>query len=134
MARPRRIDQVERQAVPGDPLDVVDLEMVRGARRNLPEPEIALGMAALFGALGDPTRLRIMAALDGRELCVSDIATVTALSTSAASHQLRVLRDHGLVRSRRDGRRIYYALDDAHVVDLFRQAREHVAHRGDDQS
>lgn len=131
MARPRRIDQIERLADPPDTGHVVDLDVVRGARRNLPAPQIALGMAELFAALGDPTRLRIMAALDGREMCVSDIALVAALSTSAASHQLRVLREHGLVRARRDGRRVYYALDDVHVVDLFRQAREHVAHRED---
>lgn len=131
VARPRRIDQIERQAETGSSTDVVDLDVVRAARRDLPGPETALGMAALFGTLGDPTRLRIVAALDGREMCVSDIAAVTGLSTSAASHQLRVLRDNGLVRSRRDGRRIYYSLDDSHVVGLFRQAREHVAHLGE---
>src|SRR5690606_2545857 len=86
------------------------------------------GMVEIFGALADPTRLRIIAALATRELCVLDLAAAIGLSQSAVSHQLRVLRDRGLVRARRAGRRAYYRLDDDHVETLFRQARDHAGH------
>lgn len=90
-------------------------------------------MSDLFGAVADPTRLRIVAALAARELCVGDLAATLAMSQSAVSHQLRVLRDRGLVRARRDGRLSYYALDDEHVAGLFGQALDHVRHRTEDQ-
>ena len=79
--------------------------------------------------MGDPTRLRLVAALAGRELCVCDLAATVGLSESAVSHQLRLLRARGLVRSRRDGRLVYYALDDDHVAALYAIALEHVAHQ-----
>ena len=102
---------------------------VRHAREALPGHDATQALAALFGALGDPTRLSIVAGLDCGELCVGDLAAALGLSESAASHQLRVLRELGIVRSRRDGRQIYYALDDAHVVALYRQGLEHVTHQ-----
>ena len=85
-------------------------------------------MAALFGALADPTRVRLVAALERAELCVGDLAATVGLSNSATSHQLRLLRTLGLVRTRREGRTIYYALDDEHVRTLYRQALDHVGH------
>jgi ArsR family transcriptional regulator, lead/cadmium/zinc/bismuth-responsive transcriptional repressor len=69
-----------------------------------------------------------VAILDGREMCVGDIAATLGLSQSATSHQLRTLRQQGLVRSSRDGRMVYYTLDDDHVSLIFRQGLEHVAH------
>src|SRR5688572_2252881 len=83
-------------------------------------------LATVFRALGDPTRLHLLHALLDDELCVHDLATRLGLEQSAASHQLRVLRDQRLVRRRREGRHIYYALDDTHVRDLFTYALEHV--------
>ena len=76
-------------------------------------------------ALGDPTRVRILDALSHGELCVCDLAAVLSLSQSAVSHQLRLLRGLRLVRARREGRMIFYALDDLHVVDLLRQGLKH---------
>jgi ArsR family transcriptional regulator len=69
-----------------------------------------------------------VAALAAADLCVCDLAATLGLSESATSHQLRVLRELGLVRSRREGRLVYYALDDAHVRLLYHQALDHVAH------
>jgi ArsR family transcriptional regulator, lead/cadmium/zinc/bismuth-responsive transcriptional repressor len=83
-------------------------------------------LAETFRALGDPTRVRILDALSRDELCVCDVATLIGLSESAVSHQLRLLRNLRLVRTRRDGRMMYYSLDDQHIVTLFEQGLRHV--------
>ena len=84
------------------------------------------GLAETFRALGDPTRVRMLDALSHGELCVCDLAAVLRLTQSAVSHQLRLLRGLRLVRSRRDGRMVFYALDDRHIITLFRQTLRHV--------
>ncbi len=89
------------------------------------EADLAV-LAETFRALGDGTRLRILDALSRAELCVCDLAELVGLSASAVSHQLRLLRGLRLVRPRRDGRHVFYTLDDHHVVDLFRQGLAHV--------
>jgi DNA-binding transcriptional ArsR family regulator len=86
-------------------------------------------LAETFKLLGDITRVRILDALSRAELCVCDIARVVGLSESAVSHQLRLLRDLRLVRTRRDGRMMFYALDDQHIVKLFEQGLKHVQER-----
>jgi DNA-binding transcriptional ArsR family regulator len=83
-------------------------------------------LADTFRILGDPTRVRILDALSTGELCVCDIATLVELSESAVSHQLRLLRSMRLVRARRAGRLVFYALDDQHIIELFQQALTHV--------
>ena len=89
----------------------------------------ARALADTFKVLGDTTRVRILDALSRSELCVHDLAGRVGISESAVSHQLRLLRGMRLVRSRRDGRLIYYALDDQHIVGLFVQGLEHVEER-----
>jgi len=76
--------------------------------------------------LGDPTRVRILDALSGGEVCVCDIASIAGISESAVSHQLRLLRSRRLVRPRRAGRMVFYSLDDHHIIELLRQALTHV--------
>lgn len=83
-------------------------------------------LARIFKALGDPGRLVLVSVLAREELCVHEIAERLGREQSAVSHQLRVLRDRQLVRTRREGRHIYYALADGHVRDLFEVAVEHV--------
>jgi ArsR family transcriptional regulator len=83
-------------------------------------------LAETFRALGDPTRVRILDALSHGELCVCDLAALVRMSESAVSHQLRVLRNLRIVKPRRDGRMVFYALDDRHIITLFRQGRRHV--------
>ena len=89
----------------------------------------AAALAETFKVLGDTTRLRILDALSRAELCVHDVALRVGMSESAVSHQLRLLRGMRLVRPRRDGRNIYYALDDQHILGLFEQGLEHVSER-----
>ena len=93
--------------------------------RLLPEASVG-ALAETFKLLGDATRVRILDALSRSELCVCDIARLLGLSESAVSHQLRLLRGVRLVRPRRDGRMIFYTLDDHHIVRLFEQGLEHV--------
>jgi ArsR family transcriptional regulator, lead/cadmium/zinc/bismuth-responsive transcriptional repressor len=84
-------------------------------------------LADTFRVLGDPTRVRILDALSSGELCVCDIASLVGISESAVSHQLRLLRGMRLVRPRRAGRLVYYAVDDQHILELLNQASTHVA-------
>jgi ArsR family transcriptional regulator, lead/cadmium/zinc/bismuth-responsive transcriptional repressor len=86
-------------------------------------------LAETFRVLGDATRVRILDAISQSERCVCDIATIVGHSESAVSHQLRLLRGMRLVRPRREGRQVFYALDDHHIVDLFEQGLEHVQER-----
>jgi DNA-binding transcriptional ArsR family regulator len=104
----------------------IDLARVRAIRGVLVAPEAVSGLADTFRALGDPTRVRILDALSHGELCVCDLAAVLRLSQSAVSHQLRLLRGMRLVRPRRDGRVVFYSLDDQHIMALFRQTLQHV--------
>jgi DNA-binding transcriptional ArsR family regulator len=86
----------------------------------------AASLAETFKVLGDETRVRLLDALSRSELCVGALASLLDLSESAVSHQLRLLRNMRLVRSRRAGRQIFYMLDDEHIVRLFRQGLDHV--------
>ena len=87
-------------------------------------------LAEGFKLLADPNRLRILyALLEAGELCVCDLAATTGVSETAVSHAMRLLRTAGIVRNRRDGRVIYYRLDDAHIRMLLDLSREHRAHR-----
>ena len=92
------------------------------------DPRTAAQLAELFSMLGDVSRLRIIAALNGGEANVTELAQAVDLSHSAVSHHLRTLRQMRLVRARKEGRYVYYALDDEHVEDLFRRGVEHVKH------
>ena len=104
----------------------IDLPRVRALRSALVPADAVQGLADTFSALGDPTRVRILDALSHGELCVCDLAAVLRLSQSAVSHQLRLLRGLRLVRPRRDGRVVFYSLDDQHIMSIFNQTLQHV--------
>jgi DNA-binding transcriptional ArsR family regulator len=100
---------------------------VEAIRAALPSGDTLEALAETFRALGDPTRVRMLAALAESELCVCDLAALVGISESATSHQLRLLRTLRLVRARRDGRMVFYRLDDDHIVRLLHQGLEHAA-------
>ena len=100
-------------------------------RQLLMAPRAVRCLAEMFRVLGDPTRVRILDALSGGELCVCDIASIAGISESAVSHQLRLLRGMRLVRPRRAGRMVFYSLDDHHIIELLRQGLTHVEERTD---
>lgn len=104
----------------------VDAEKVARVRAAGPAPATLLALAETFKALGDPTRLRIVAALAQEELCVCDLATLVDVSESAVSHSLRTLRQLRLVRYRKVGKIAYYSLDDAHVARLVAEGLGHI--------
>ena len=83
-------------------------------------------LADLFKVFGDPTRIRILAILSKQELCVQDIADSLSMTQSAISHQLRILKQNKLVKSRREGKSIFYSLADDHVRTIINQGREHI--------
>lgn len=105
-----------------------DGSVVSEVHGDLLNTDDAATLAELFRTLGDPNRLRIISVLMHHELCVHDITELVELSQSAVSHQLRVLRQMRLVRTRKEGRNVYYALDDDHVRELFRLSLEHISH------
>ena len=83
-------------------------------------------MAEFFGVLADPNRLRLLSIMAKRELCVYDLAAIAEMSESAVSHQLRTLRTMRVVRYRKQGRNVFYTLDDSHILDLYQTAAEHL--------
>lgn len=93
------------------------------------DEDTAGALAALFSTLSDANRVRIVAALAEKELNVGEVAELVGLSHSAVSHHLRHLRQMRLVRARKEGRFVYYHLDDEHVQQLFRYGLDHVSHR-----
>lgn len=111
---------------------VVDAGRVASVSRALPSGETTRDLAQIFGLLADPGRLRLLAALlEGGEMCVCDLAAATGQSVSAASHALRLLRMHRVVKVRRAGRMAYHSLADSHVRMLLDLAVAHIGHDAD---
>jgi ArsR family transcriptional regulator, lead/cadmium/zinc/bismuth-responsive transcriptional repressor len=104
----------------------LDSSSTAARRQRLLPARTVEALADTFRVLGDPTRVRILDALSTGELCVCDIASLAGISESAVSHQLRLLRGLRLVRPRRAGRQVYYAVDDHHILELLNQAMTHV--------
>lgn len=102
-------------------------DAVRRVAGSMVPDETLMRMAELFKAMGEPTRVRILKALSISELCVCDLADLLAMSPSAVSHQLRVLRAIRIVKYRKEGKNVIYSLDDEHIVALLKQAEDHTA-------
>ncbi len=92
----------------------------------MPSDRMVRALAETFGTLSDPTRVRIISALAGEELCVFDLARLLGLSGSAISHQLRLLRGQRLVKYRKEGKIAFYSLDDDHIRNLMEECIKHV--------
>ncbi|MBK9710182.1 MAG: winged helix-turn-helix transcriptional regulator [Kouleothrix sp.] len=107
---------------------LVDPDAVRRIQEHPLDDDLAARLAETFKALADPTRVRILHALSHAELCVGDLSTVLEMTESAVSHQLRLLRSLRVVRARRDGKQVFYTLDDEHVTRLFQLSMEHLGH------
>ena len=104
-------------------------ERVAAARAAVEEAPVR-SLAEVFKVLGDTTRVGLLLALAERELCVCDLAELFGVTPSAISHQLRLLKAHRLVRPRREGKLVYYCLDDDHVRTLFAEGVKHVEEMG----
>ncbi|NIM19703.1 MAG: metalloregulator ArsR/SmtB family transcription factor [Candidatus Latescibacteria bacterium] len=104
----------------------VDEEKVQAVRTAMKPESVFAALAEIFKALSDPTRIRILYALSLKELCVCDLANLLGRTSSAVSHQLRVLRHLKLVKFRKEGKIAYYSLDDEHIHHLFKEGLKHV--------
>ena len=105
---------------------LVNSELAETVKKNMPDDEYLYDRSELFRIFGDSTRIKILYSLFDSELCVGDIAAILNLSQSSVSHQLRILKDSKLVKFRRDGKSIYYALDDDHVRSILNLGMEHL--------
>lgn len=101
-------------------------DLVENTRDKMPAIDEIMDLADFFKVMGDSTRLQILIALIQNEFCVSDLSYMLNMTQSAISHQLKALKNAKLVRSRRDGRVIYYALDDDHIKDILAESLVHV--------
>jgi DNA-binding transcriptional ArsR family regulator len=106
--------------------NVVDIIKVNKVRATLPDNHEILDLSDTFKTLGDPTRLKIVLALAKEEFCVCDLSSLINLSISAISHQLRLLRNMKLVKFRKEGKMVYYTLDDSHIENIIREGQTHV--------
>ncbi len=109
--------------------DCAHADVVEQVKREAVELDRVNDLAELFKALADQTRLRIIHSLLNRELCVCDMCEVLGMQQSAVSHQLRVLRNLRIVKRRKEGKMMYYSIDDQHVEGLFLQALNHISHK-----
>lgn len=116
----------ERQPVENCDCDVIHEDVVRKVQDKMPHDDSLQKLAGFFKVFGDYTRVRILWALDESEMCVCDIAYLLDMTQSAISHQLRVLKQSSLVKSRREGKVVYYSLDDDHIKMVLDQGYEHV--------
>ena len=107
--------------------DVIHEDTVNQVREKTPQEETLYDLAELFKVFGDSTRIKILWALDEAEMCVCDIAFLLNMTQSAISHQLRVLKQAELVKSRREGKIVFYSLEDEHVKQIFDQGLIHIS-------
>jgi ArsR family transcriptional regulator len=105
---------------------IIHEDIVNEVKKTIPKEETLIDLAEFFKVFGDSTRVRIMSALEKSEMCVCDISAALDMSTSAISHQLRILRSSKLVKNRKDGKIVYYSLDDEHVNTILLQGLEHI--------
>ncbi|MFZ2947992.1 MAG: metalloregulator ArsR/SmtB family transcription factor [Desulfuromonadaceae bacterium] len=107
-------------------ITLIDEAKVAAVRKAMQPEQVLFRLAETFRVLGDPTRVRILHALSLEELCVCDIARLLGTTKSAVSHQLRLLRSMRVVKYRKEGRIVYYSLDDSHVGNLLHEGLSHI--------
>lgn len=114
-----------------EPIDVCEVSVIHEdvlvrVRAKMPDEEPVYEVSELFKVFGDSTRARIICALNIEEMCVCDLAALLGMTQSAISHQLRLLKVSRIVKSRKQGRVVYYSLDDGHIGQIFAMAFDHV--------
>jgi len=109
--------------------NVIHQDVIDSVNADLPSPQSIQDLAQLFKVFGDPTRVKILSALFKAEMCVCDMASLFNMTQSSISHQLSVLKQARLVKYRKDGKVVYYSLEDAHVQQIFDQGLIHINER-----
>lgn len=108
--------------------NIIYKEIVDEAKAAMLNEAEVSALSGIFKILGDPTRVKLVCALDHRELCVCDLAATLGMTKSAISHQLNTLKKECVVKSRRDGKNVFYSLHDQHVTDIIDLAKRHIRH------
>lgn len=101
-------------------------DVVNEVKKKIPQDEMIYDLAEFFKVFADSTRMKIIFALMENELCVCDIANIVQTTQSAISHQLRLLKQSKLVKFRKEGKVVYYSLDDEHISQIVKKGREHI--------
>ena len=109
--------------------NIIHLDIVEKVKNNMIKEENAQDLGDFFKVLSEPTRIKILYALASSEMCVCDISNLLNMTQSAVSHQLKVLRTARLIKFRKEGKVVYYSLDDSHVENVFKQCLEHIMHK-----
>lgn len=109
--------------------NIIHEDVVNNTLKKMLPQDLFDKLAEFFKIIGDPTRTKILFALDQNEMCVCDIANVVGMSKSSVSHQLAILRNSGIVKYRKEGKEVYYTLDDEHVKQVFEVGIEHIEHK-----
>ena len=117
---------MEREPIEICEVSVIHEDVLTRVKAKMPDEEPVYEVSELFKVFGDSTRARIICALNIEEMCVCDLAALLSMSQSAISHQLRLLKVSRIVKSRKEGRVVYYSLDDVHIGQIFAMAFDHV--------
>lgn len=107
-------------------INIIHQDKVDNLKNIMPDDELIYDLAEFFKVFADSTRMKIIYALMNEELCVCDIAAIVGTTQSAISHQLRILKQSKLVKYRKDGKVVYYSLDDEHIAEIVKKGREHI--------
>lgn len=109
--------------------DAIHHQAVDAVRQAMPEGDLLSRTAQFYKIMGDETRCKLLFALQQRELCVCDLASLLEMTKSAVSHQLGKMRESGIVKCRREGKEVYYSLDDHHIAEVFAITMAHIQHK-----
>ena len=109
--------------------NIIHQDIVKDTINKMADNELLIDLSEFFKVLGDTTRTKILYALDQNEMCVCDIANVLGMTKSSISHQLRTLKENGIVKSKKSGKEVFYMLDDDHVKQVFEVGIEHIEHK-----
>ena len=109
--------------------NIIHKDTVNQTKERMLDDITLTKVADFFKILGDPTRTKILCALDNNEMCVCDIANVLNMTKSSISHQLNTLRQNNIVKSKKIGKEAFYTLDDEHVTEVFEVALSHIGHK-----
>ena len=109
--------------------NMVHEKTVERAKESMPRESEIKSISDFYKIMGDPTRCRIICALRENEMCVCDLCNVLSMSKSSVSHQLSKMRENGIVKCRREGKEVYYSLDDAHVLEILSTTITHIQHK-----
>ncbi len=107
-------------------INIIHQDIVENVKNVMPQDDLIYDLAEFYKVFADSTRMKIIYALMENELCVCDIAAIVGTTQSAISHQLRILKQAKLVKYKKDGKVVYYSLDDEHIAEIVKKGREHI--------